>query len=88
MALQSLQALDLVESRRNRGFFLKEQTEAATPSDGVVDTTLGDPLYFRVADDRLRGVLGNPCTEAELARRYDVFRARIDAGELNRAVGG
>lgn len=77
MALQSLQEMNLVESRPNRGFFLKEYTGTAAPSDAVVDTTHEDPLYFIVADDRLRGVLGNRCTEAELARRYDVSRARI-----------
>ena len=77
MALQSLQELDVVESRPNRGFFLKEQVEPATASDRPVAATQEDPLYFIVAEDRLRGVLGNRCTEAELARRYDVSRTRI-----------
>ena len=77
MALQSLQELNLVESRPNRGFFLKEQTETAAPSDAVMDATHEDRLYFTVAEDRLTGVLGNRCTEAELARRYNVPRARI-----------
>ena len=77
MALQSLQELDVVESRPNRGIFLKEQLEPATASDRPVAATQEDPLYFIVAEDRLRGVLGNRCTEAELARRYDVSRTRI-----------
>lgn len=80
MALQSLQDLDLVESRPNRGFFLKEQAKAASAATGsrsVLDVSHEDPLYFMVAEDRLCGRLGSRCTEAELARRYGVSRARI-----------
>lgn len=77
MALQSLQEMDIVESRPNRGFFLKEHSSPAAPADSPVDATHEDPLYFVVAEDRLRGELGTRCTEAELARRYDVSRARI-----------
>ena len=36
-----------------------------------------DPLHFQIAEDRLTGVLGERCTEAELARRYEASRARV-----------
>ena len=77
MALQSLQELNLVESRPHRGFFLKEQAEPVAPDNAAVSATNEDPLYFALGEDRLRGVLGTRCTEAELARRYEVSRARI-----------
>ena len=44
MALQSLQEQGIVESRPNRGFFLKEQASPAGPGDVAVDATHEDPL--------------------------------------------
>jgi DNA-binding GntR family transcriptional regulator len=77
MALLTLQQMNLVENRPNRGFFLMEQHGTAKQGDAVSGPTNEDPLYFAVAEDRLRGALGSRCTEAELARRYNVSRARI-----------
>ena len=77
LALRSLAERDLVESRPNRGFFLKQQAQPNPGHGAALDATHEDPLYFVVAEDRLRGVLASRCTEAELARRYDVSRARI-----------
>lgn len=73
MALQALQDLNLVESRPNRGFFLAGHP----PEDPPAEAPLEDPLYFRLAEDRLTAVLDRRCTEAELARRYQVPRSRI-----------
>ena len=73
MALQTLQDMDLVESRPNRGFFLK----GCAPPQASAAGTEEDPLYFKLAEDRLTGTLDRRCTEAELARRYQVPRSRI-----------
>ena len=80
MALRSLQDLDIVESRPNRGFFLKEQVRPVGAAKAVADApevSHEDPLYLTLAEDRLGGAIGSRCTEAELARRYQVSRARI-----------
>ena len=80
MALQSLQDLGIVESRPNRGFFLKERVKpvgAAEQVENTPDRPHEDQLYLTLAEDRLGGAIGNRCTEAELARRYQVSRTRI-----------
>lgn len=80
MALNALAELDLVESRPNRGFFLKATAEAANGSPGMVAAPDGadeDPLYFRIAEDRLNGTLEERIAEAEMARRYGATRGRI-----------
>jgi DNA-binding GntR family transcriptional regulator len=79
MALRVLQDMKLVENRPNRGFFLA-QNSGEPDTDGMQAAREGadeDPLYFQIAEDRLSGVLGERCTEAELARRYGASRARI-----------
>lgn len=78
LALHALADMGLVERRPNRGFFLKR---AAGPGDGAVPATPNgadeDPLYFRMAEDRLTGKLEPRVEEAEVARRYGASRARI-----------
>lgn len=73
MALRALEELDLVESRPNRGFFLKAGDAPAPPARGADE----DPLYFQIAEDRLSGRIGERQSEAELARRYGAPRARL-----------
>lgn len=80
MALRVLQDMNLVENRPNRGFFLTQKAGEPDSENGMQAARDGadeDPLYFQIAEDRLTGVLGERCTEAELARRYGASRARI-----------
>jgi DNA-binding GntR family transcriptional regulator len=80
MALRVLQDMQLVENRPNRGFFLTQKVGDAANDGGMQPAREGadeDPLYFQIAEDRLTGVLGERCTEAELARRYGASRARV-----------
>lgn len=80
LALHALADMGLVERRPNRGFFLKR---AAGPGDGagailaMRDGADEDPLYFRMAEDRLTGKLEPKVEEAEMARRYGASRARV-----------
>lgn len=79
LALHALADMGLVERRPNRGFFLKRA--AGVPGSGAVpavaDGADEDPLYFRMADDRLTGKLDAKVEEAEVARRYGASRARV-----------
>ena len=81
MALRNLQAMKLVESRPNRGFFLTRRAVEADAAPGALSGSGAgadeDPLYAQIAHDRLDGQLEERCTEAELARRYGASRARI-----------
>ncbi len=81
MALRVLADMDLVESRPNRGFFLKHPAPRIGSLEGFVkpppEGADEDPLYFRIAEDRLNGEVEQRCTEAELARRYGVSRPRL-----------
>ncbi len=79
LALGVLASMHLVENRPNRGFFLKQaadpaQGDALSPAPDGADE---DPLFFRIAEDRLAGLLEARIAEAEMARRYGATRARI-----------
>jgi DNA-binding GntR family transcriptional regulator len=79
-ALETLEAQGIVERRRNRGFFLRTlppQPRAATASTPVPTEAGEDPLYVRIAEDYLDERLPTRVTESDLARRYDVTRARL-----------
>ena len=75
--LPSRLAAQIVERMRQIGWPAGTHLREQELADTFRLTTHEDPLYFVVAEDRLRGVLGNRCTEAELARRYEVSRTRI-----------
>jgi DNA-binding GntR family transcriptional regulator len=82
LALQALQAQDLVERHRNRGFFLKAPPPPPGPVApawrGMAGAEPGDdPLYVRIAEDHLEERLPARVTESELARRYGVTKARL-----------
>ena len=80
LALNVLASMDLVESRPNRGFFLKHAAGPNGLSSGLLPAPEGadeDPIYLQVAADRLKGVLDTRVVEAEMARRYGATRARI-----------
>jgi DNA-binding GntR family transcriptional regulator len=81
LALHALADMGLVERRPNRGFFLKRVTGEHGDGVGAIPATLDgadeDPLYFRMAEDRLTGKLEPKVEEAEVARRYGASRARV-----------
>ncbi|KAF1019372.1 MAG: hypothetical protein GAK30_03156 [Paracidovorax wautersii] len=86
-ALQLLEEHGVARRERNRGFFLAlahdqipaHLLEAAEGRDG--DST--EAIYFRIAEDRLRGTLPESVTEAALRTRYGLGKAQLGA-VLNR----
>ena len=77
-ALTVLAQSGAVEQQPNRGFFLA-QPPAALAGKVVAEAAEDDPLYYRIAEDRLNGRIAQRVTEAELVRRYKVSRKRVAA---------
>jgi len=75
-ALARLQKLQAVEHRPNRGYFLA-QAVSAVAATRLASGDEEDKLYYRIAEDRLRGRIAERVTEMELVRRYRTTRARI-----------
>ncbi len=76
-ALRHLQKLGVVAHDRHRGFFLKRNAMELDEVARRFSATPDDPLYLKVASDRLAGKLAADATEAGLMRHYDVPRAAI-----------
>ena len=72
-ALRLLETRGAVRLERNRGAFLARPPARGAPRMRVDD----DADYARIAEDRLRGLLPDRVSEAEMVRRYALSRARI-----------
>jgi DNA-binding GntR family transcriptional regulator len=77
VALAALAESGLVTREPNRGFFTVEASASLSTTD--VAPAGDDKLYYRIAEDRLQGRIGQQVTEAELARRYKSPRTTISA---------
>ncbi|WP_105386589.1 GntR family transcriptional regulator [Neorhizobium alkalisoli] len=78
-ALRSLEKKGIVRAEPNRGYFLavgSDGLDAAKP-DRSSDVDSEDPIYFRIAEDRLTGRLAERVTENELMRLYDLPRTKL-----------
>jgi DNA-binding GntR family transcriptional regulator len=76
-ALEALAKAGAVAHEANRGYFVA-QPPAALDTGGVVAED-EDRLYYRIAEDRLKGRIPQRVTEAQLVRRYRVARKRVAA---------
>jgi DNA-binding GntR family transcriptional regulator len=81
-ALRFLESYGIVESRRNRGFFLRKSWEEIVAEPLAPPPTLEDSLYRAIVRDRVTGKLPARITQVALADRY-----RIDRGVLLRILG-
>lgn len=79
-AMAFLEGLGVLKNERNRGFFLQKTGKALERIDGASAIGSADSVYLQLADDRLRGKLGEHVTEAEIMRRYDI--SRVQAQQL------
>jgi DNA-binding GntR family transcriptional regulator len=81
-ALELLKTQGIVRREPNRGYFLAAAAPTTelvgrggtSPTEDVVDA-----VYFRIADDRLRGELPDQFTEALLKRRYGLTPAQLQS---------
>jgi DNA-binding GntR family transcriptional regulator len=82
-ALQVLYDKGVVQREPNRGYFVARRIDGpphhALAALGLSSVDTPEDLYFRIADDRLRGALPDGFTEALLRKTYAAPQREIDA---------
>lgn len=82
-ALQLLEEKGVLSRERNRGYFLAALPEnlssEALEELGVSETDAVGTAYFRIAEDRLQGVLPDTITEIALRSRYQLTLQQFNA---------
>jgi DNA-binding GntR family transcriptional regulator len=82
-ALSLLHEKGIVRRERNRGFFVA-QAGAESLADlvsqlGLAESDVVTSTYFRIADDRLKGLLPDDFTELLIKNRYELTNAQLNA---------
>lgn len=78
-ALKHLESKGIVKAESNRGHFLAIDPKGIEDSKvpGGQDDEGDDPVYFRIAEDRVSGKLDDRVSENELMRFYDLPRTQL-----------
>ncbi|MBD8665787.1 GntR family transcriptional regulator [Rhizobium sp. CFBP 8752] len=79
-ALRKLEERGIVRAEANRGYFLAidgDKIDVASKVEGDRGGGGEEPIYFRIAEDRLSGVLPERVSENELMRVYDLPRTKL-----------
>lgn len=95
VALRHLAEIGMVSHDLNRGFFLNQDASTFDAVARRFSAEPDDPLYLRIADDRLAHRLPDLATEAELMRIYGIARSPLrkvllriqQEGWIEKAVG-
>lgn len=81
-ALHRLHEKGIVRREANRGYYVARPIDArarkALDALGGSETSAAERLYFRMADDRLRGELPDAISEALLRKTYDATQRDVD----------
>lgn len=82
-ALELLHEKGVVQREPNRGYFLARELKASgaelAEALGLENGSSLNSVYFRVAEDRLRGELPDAFTETALRQRYELTSAQLQA---------
>ena len=82
-ALGVLHDKGVLHREPNRGYFLATEIEAPAAQLaeelGLEDAGSGSGVYFRIADDRLKGLLPDTVSESLLKQRYQLTSAQLQA---------
>ena len=95
VALRHLTSLGVLSHDINRGYFLNEDAERLDSLARDLSAVPDDPLYLRIADDRLAKRLPDAVNEVDLMRTYGVARSTLrkvlsriqQEGWIEKAVG-
>lgn len=89
-ALKQLHEKGMVARERNRGYFLARPLQLApeqvASALGIEGHDVATEIYFRIADDLLRGELPEANSEAQLRARYSLTPTQLNA-VLGRIAG-
>ncbi|MEN9545167.1 MAG: hypothetical protein RLZZ598_2000 [Pseudomonadota bacterium] len=77
VALRHLVDLGMLSHDLNRGYFLSRDALAFGDVAQQLSAVPDDPLYLRIAEDRLAHGLPDMVTESDLMRRYQVGRSTL-----------
>ncbi len=77
-ALQILASRGTIAARPDGGFAVSAARSNA-PEFALAPADEEEPIYLRIAEDRLSGVLPERATENELMRRYELTRSQLGA---------
>lgn len=77
LALRHLEKLGALERDMNRGYFLTRDAEDCLTLLDELFSKPDEPLYLRIAEERLDGKLPTKFLETDLMRRYEVTRASL-----------
>jgi DNA-binding GntR family transcriptional regulator len=82
-ALQLLHEKGVLQREPNRGYFVARRIDGPAHEElqnlGLEAPAEGEDLYFRIAEDRLRGALPDDFTEALLRKTYGAAQGEVDA---------
>jgi DNA-binding GntR family transcriptional regulator len=82
-ALQLLHEKGVVQREPNRGYFVARRIDGPAHEElqnlGLEAPAEAEDLYFRIAEDRLRGALPDDFTEALLRKTYGAAQGEVDA---------
>jgi DNA-binding GntR family transcriptional regulator len=82
-ALATLAEKGILKREANRGYFLAKPVDVSTKvlaeRLGIDETDVVTDVYFRMADDLLRGLLGNDVKETEIKQRYGLTPAQLNS---------
>ncbi|OZI41543.1 GntR family transcriptional regulator [Bordetella genomosp. 4] len=82
-ALQQLHEKGVLSRQRNRGYFVAQAVTARTDELaaelGLQEHDVLTDVYFRIADDLLRGELAAAVTETQMRARYQLTPAQLNA---------
>ncbi len=76
-ALTILEREGLVLFHPNRGFFLTRASREIPAPEIPAPVSTEDEMYYRFAEDRIRGKLRGHISEAELMARYGISRVKL-----------
>jgi DNA-binding GntR family transcriptional regulator len=77
-ALRLLSEKGLVAHRHNKGYFVSAVAPVAPEQMGLAVEDKLTTIYFRIAEDRLAGRLGDQVSESFLRQTYNVTRAQLN----------
>lgn len=78
-ALAMLSEKGILRREQNRGYFLAQPVTQSPNQMGLSQDDVVTAVYFRIAEDRLRGELPDEFTEALIKARYNLTAAQLNA---------